>query len=204
MSGRVLNFSEFFGKYSSDTEKGLDDIKGATSNFEDGFDDDTYEQNPIGPNRPVSGGEELTPAQPGEAGAPTFSSTPDEGMNAPEEEEAAETPEVENTEETEESPEKEEEKEETEEVPEPEAGANPKEDKKVEEAFNFKRVKGFKSYLLESDHGAEYLYDEDWSDDSWKEDHEESGDDFISHVDHECENCGAPNDEYGATCGCNM
>jgi hypothetical protein len=202
MPGRILNFSEFFGKYSKDTEKNLDDFTNASSNFEEGFDDETYNQNQIGPNRPVAGGTEVTPPQPGETGAPKFTSQPDVEMNAPEEEELEETPEEE-TKETPEAPEEEE----GDETPEPEMGANPEESKedkeKVEES---KLVKGFHQFISES-----YYYDSDYlSDDDWKETQEEEYEEDNDHNKemHDeygyCEDCGEPHDEFGSTCGCNM
>ena len=199
MPGRILNFSEFFGKYSKDTEKNLDDFTNAASNFEEGFDDETYNQNQIGPNRPVAGGTEVTPPQPGETGAPKFTSQPDTEMNAPEEEELEETPTEQAADETEEAPEAPEEEEEGDETPEPEIGANPEEDtEKVEES---KLVKGFHQFISES-----YYYDSDYlSDDDWKEDRFDDGDDTEIYDKHGyCEDCGEPNDEFGSTCGCNM
>lgn len=66
MPGRVLNFFEFSDKYSSGeaTEKDLQDVTAAAANFTDGFDDSTYDQPEIKPNRPVSGEYESTPTQP--------------------------------------------------------------------------------------------------------------------------------------------
>ena len=203
MPGRILNFSEFFGKYSKDTEKNLDDFTNAASNFEEGFDDETYNQNQIGPNRPVAGGTEVTPPQPGETGAPKFTSQPDVEMNAPEEEELEETPE-----ETKETPEAPEEEEDGDETPEPEIGANPEEDtEKVEES---KLVKGFHQFISESYYyDSDYLSDDDWNeeeeDEDWKEDRFDDGDDTEIYDKHGyCEDCGEPNDEFGSTCGCNM
>ena len=102
MPGRVLNFNEFSDKYSSGSNEpsNIDDIKNASSNFEEGFDDDTYDQPQIGPNRPVSGNYETTPASPGEEGSPAFSSQNTQEMNAPEEMESDE-PENEESEEEE-------------------------------------------------------------------------------------------------------
>ena len=202
MPGRILNFSEFFGKYSKDTEKNLDDFTNAASNFEEGFDDETYNQNQIGPNRPVAGGTEVTPPQPGETGAPKFTSQPDTEMNAPEEEELEETPTEQAADETEEAPEAPEEEEEGDETPEPEMGANPEESKEDEEKVEeFKLVKGFHQFISES-----YYYDSDYlSDDDWKEDRFDDGDDTEIYDKHGyCEDCGEPNDEFGSTCGCNM
>ena len=66
MPGRVLNFFEFSDKYSSGeaTEKDLQDVTSAAANFADGFDDSTYDQPEIKPNRPVNGEYETTPAAP--------------------------------------------------------------------------------------------------------------------------------------------
>jgi len=208
MPGRILNFSEFFGKYSKDTEKNLDDFTNAASNFEEGFDDETYNQNQIGPNRPVAGGTEVTPPQPGETGSPKFTSQPDTEMNAPEEEELEETPAEQSAEETEEAPEAPEE-EEGDETPEPEMGANPEESKEGEEKVEESRlVKGFHQFISESYHDADYLSD-DWNeeeeDEDWKEDRFDDGDDTEIYDEHGyCEDCGEPNDEFGSTCGCNM
>jgi hypothetical protein len=142
MPGRVLNFLEFSDKYSdgSDNQVSLDDIKNASSNFEEGFDEDTYDQPQIGANRPVSGEYEMTPSSPGETGAPSFTSDNSDDMNAPKENE-------ESDEEEEESEESEEEEEETSSKDEgnPEAGANPK--KKVDEGFTL--VKGFLQFVNE-------------------------------------------------------
>jgi len=66
MPGRVLNFFEFSDKYSntSATDRDLEDVTGAASNFADGFDDSTYDQPEIKPNRPVKGNYESTPSAP--------------------------------------------------------------------------------------------------------------------------------------------
>lgn len=148
MPGRVLNFLEFSDKYSTGSNEPLstDDIVNAPSNFEEGFDDATYDGPQIGPNRPVSGNYEVTPPSPGESGAPAFSATQPKDMNAPEEEE--EDDESEESEEADESDESEENEEDSEEKEEgnPEAGANPK--KKVEEGFRL--VKGFAQFVNES------------------------------------------------------
>jgi hypothetical protein len=142
MPGRVLNFLEFSDKYSNASSEptSIDDLTGAAANFEEGFDDETYDQPQIGPNRPVSGSYEATPSKPGEEGAPAFSSQNSTDMNAPEEEEDDEDDETE-----------EEETEEGEEVEEgnPEAGANPK--KKVDEGFTL--VKGFSQFINETYEG---------------------------------------------------
>jgi hypothetical protein len=136
----------------------------AASNFEDGFDETTYDQPEIKPNRPVAGNYEMTPDSPG---AESFGSFTSKEMDAPEDatddtdipaeaiiqddsevddtEDVEETEEVEDTEETEEADEEvdsddEEEKEEGN----PEAGANPK--KKVEESVF---VKDFGQFVNE-------------------------------------------------------
>jgi hypothetical protein len=191
MPGRILNFSEFFGKYSQDStdnKKGLSDIIGSSANFEEGFDQDSYNKTELGPNKPVQSGSEATPPIPGEVGSLSFNGQSDEDMNAPEEtqespeipEESTETPEESEEEEVDETDEEKEE----DETPEPEAGANP--DKKVEESIRFTGVKGFKEFVNEME-GAEYLHDDDWSDNT-------------------CPGCNQPIEyvEEGAVCGCNM
>lgn len=152
MPGRVLNFLEFSDKYSNGSNEPLsvDDIANASSNFEEGFDEETYDQPQIGPNRQVAGNYEITPAGPGEDGTPAFSAEHTDDMNAPEENaehEAEESPseEAAEHEEGEEEAEEESENEEEEEEGNPEAGANPK--KKVEEGFTL--VKGFTQFVNE-------------------------------------------------------
>lgn len=232
MPGRVLNFSEFFGKYSSETgeEKNLDSFTQSSTNFEEGFDDATYDQNPLGPNRPVSGSMDATPAQPGETGAPAFSSKLDTSMNAPEEQEIPdESEEIESeeseTEETEEVESDEDEIEDSEEndIPEPEAGENPKKEK-VEETKGFSGLKGFKQFINESygeEFGEENFDDEDdfkfnalspdydYGDEDWSDEFEgEYGmnpeEDAMD--DEFCPNCGTEigYSPEGASCGCNM
>jgi type IV secretory pathway VirB10-like protein len=219
MPGRVLTFGEFSNKYSDGNSEpaSVEDIANAASNFEEGFDEETYDQPEIKPNRPVSGNYEMTPAGPGEEGAPNFSADNTEEMNAPQEEESEESEE----EEKEESEESEEEKEESEEIEEgnPEAGANPKE--KVEEGFTL--VKGFTQFINE-DHG-DYpsFYDED---DEYFEECPECGGEgcrscnYEGHIPlrdtgeyahnygegDECPECGEVplSNEYGMSCGCNM
>jgi hypothetical protein len=142
MPGRVLNFLEFSDKYSNGSAEptSVDDIKNAAANFEEGFDEETYDQPQIGPNRPVAGNYEVTPATPGEEGSPAFSASNTEDMNAPQENEemkGEESPEEEETDEESEEDEKEEGN--------PEAGANPK--KKVEEGITL--VKGFSQFVNE-------------------------------------------------------
>jgi hypothetical protein len=204
MSERVLNFSEFFTKYSGDKEKSLGDITQASSNFEMGFDETTYDQKPIGPNRPEAGSMEATPPSPGGAGAPAFSFSQDEEMNAPEEDEddtyaTEEQPEEEEDEEYEEEDDTDEE-EEDDDVPEPEkSGANPKkkEEKEANESSRF--VKGFARFINET---YEYEgYEEETCPDCGHSYEEcECG----SMGEESCPDCGTPFDEFGANCGCNM
>ena len=198
MPGRVLNFTEFSDKYSNGSNEpaSVEDITNAASNFEEGFDEETYDQPQIGPNRPVAGNYEMTPATPGEEGAPTFSDNNTEEMNAPdgsEEHEEAESPEEEEAEHEEGGSEEGETEEEETEEGNPEAGANPK--KKVEEGITL--VKGFAQFVNEN-HGdyPRYFMDEE-SDEDDHEDHEE---------DDTCELCGEVpiSNEYGYSCGCNM
>jgi hypothetical protein len=190
MPGRVLNFLEFSDKYSNGSTEpaSVDDIKNAAANFEEGFDQETYDQPQIGPNRPVAGNYEATPAKPGEEGSPAFSANNTKDMNAPQEDE--ESPEEEEGE----ADEEEEDEDETEEGN-PEAGANPK--KKVEESVTL--VKGFAQFINE-DHG-DYpnLFDE--SDYMPDDECEDCGED-----DDTCEECGEVpiSNEYGYSCGCNM
>jgi hypothetical protein len=192
MPGRVLNFLEFSDKYSNGTSEPLsvDDIANASSNFEEGFDEETYDQPQIGPNRQVAGNYESTPAGPGEEGSPAFSAEHTEDMNAPEESAAPETEESSSEEETEpaedESEEGEEPETEEDEEGNPEAGANPK--KKVEESFTL--VKGFSQFINETiDESDEYM-------------HKHKSDMYAE----ECEECGETpiSNEYGTSCGCNM
>ena len=202
MPGRVLNFLEFSDKYSNagSEPSTVDDLANAASNFEEGFDDETYDQPQIGPNRPVAGNYEATPAGPGEEGAPAFSAENTEDMNAPaeesEEDETEETEENESEEETE--GEETEESEEDVEEGNPEAGANPK--KKVEEGFSL--VKGFSQFVNESYSGyGDYPEGFDDSD--------EYGEDYHDHEEEEeeeCSMCGEIpiSNEYGYSCGCNM
>ena len=228
MPGRILNFSEFFGKYSKDSgakEKNLDTFTQSSANFEEGFDKDTYDQTQLGPNKPVAGGSDTTPALPGEAGAPQFSSTPAEEMEAPEateteEQEENETPEATETEE----------QEGTEETPEPEAGANPEEDTEEEakpavtESRKFKGIMNFAQFVNESN----FNYKTDFLGNEEEEEHEKPDfdyrKDFLGNEEEEecetcgdqqyssefeddensCPNCREPYNEYGANCGCNM
>jgi hypothetical protein len=187
MPGRVLNFSEFFGKYSSEPsgEKNLDNFTQSSSNFEEGFDDSTYDQNQLGPNRPVSSEIEVTPVKPGETGSPKFSSNIDKSMDLPED--MPETTELEE----EPEPKKSLEKPEDETTPEPEIGLNPK-SKKSNESF---QINGFTEFIMESDDFEEEpdeLPEYDESDDS-------------EFNDSMCQNCGIEigYSPEGASCGCN-
>ena len=203
MQGRVLNFLEFSDKYSSGSNEPatVDDIANASSNFEEGFDETTYNQPEIKANRPISGEYEMTPAMPGSEGAPSFSTENTEDMNAPEETsiESQEEVEIEDSEasnedeEKEEEDENEEEDDSEEEIEEgnPEAGANPK--KKVEEGFTL--VKGFAQFVNEA--GYEYLPRESSSREDYYFDNED---------DDTCLDCGEVplRNEYGVSCGCNM
>ena len=85
---RVLNYSEFAGKYSKESQQDMaasySEFSKAADNFQEGFDDDTYEDGQTGPKRPLNIGTEETPIQPGETGSPAFS-TEHEGMESPEE-----------------------------------------------------------------------------------------------------------------------
>ena len=86
MSDRVLNFGEFSSKYAKASDKGLNDLTKSFANFEVGFDDESYNQQQIGPNKPISKESEKTPASPGEAGSPKFTSNVDPELDSPNEE----------------------------------------------------------------------------------------------------------------------
>ena len=187
MSERVLNYSEFSKKYASGkTDRSLDDLKGSAANFEEGFDDDTYDGN-IGPNRPVASSDATTPAQPGDDGT-SFDSDMDMELNPPEEitepeivapedgeedlepadddaiegdEDETDEPEAEPAEEVEaaeeddeeeDAPKKEkkeddEDNDEDEDIPEPEAGANPKKPKIIEESNQSPNLMSFNKFF---------------------------------------------------------
>lgn len=157
MPGRVLNFLEFSDKYSNGSTEpsSVDDIKNAAANFEEGFDEETYDQPQIGPNRPVAGNYEATPAGPGEEGSPAFSADNTEDMNAPQENEEEPADSVEEPDEDDDS------EEDDVEEGNPEAGANPK--KKVEEGITL--VKGFSQFINENygDYPSQDDSDEDIS-----------------------------------------
>ena len=76
---RVLNFSEFNDKYSNDSEPTINDFQTASDNFSSAFDAESYDTNQLGPNRPVSGGDEALPAE-----SKGFNPNPSSDMNAPE------------------------------------------------------------------------------------------------------------------------
>jgi hypothetical protein len=86
MAERVLNFSEFAGKYSQDSKDDSSassdyvEFSKTSDRFSDAFDDSTYDQPQLGPKRPVSGSATPSPAQPGEEGAPSFTSSPSDDM----------------------------------------------------------------------------------------------------------------------------
>lgn len=132
MPGRVLTFFEFSDKYSNGeaTEKDLQDVTSAASNFSDGFDDSTYDQPELKPNRPVNGGYETTPNSP-----TGFNPEQSDQMDIPEGEETDEE-ETEETEEAEEDDEKD------------KAKGNPEESNESNESKRI--VKSFTSYVNES------------------------------------------------------
>lgn len=87
-NNRVLNFSEFGKKYSQESAQDVaasySEFAKSSDNFQEGFDEDTYEEGQSGPKRPISSGLEETPSHPGEESSPNFSSDAPEGMEAPE------------------------------------------------------------------------------------------------------------------------
>ena len=87
MQNRILNFSEFFEKYSKpeNKENSIDTVTKSYSNFEDGFDETTYDKTELGPNKPISGDIEATPVPP-----TSYNPEKDETMEAPSEEEETE------------------------------------------------------------------------------------------------------------------
>jgi hypothetical protein len=202
MSNRVLNFSEFNTKYSSETSTpaNASDMANAAANFEEGFDDSTYDQPQIGPNRPVSGNYDITPASSGIA----FNENPSDDMNAPAEGDDQNWPGAmaEEVEDDENEPE------EVEEDEEDDDEGNPENEEIVEESYSV--VKGFIQFINESD---EYYADEDetgygMNPDSYEDDDDETGYGMNpdSYEDDEsfCSGCGAVGDKYGYNCGCNM
>jgi hypothetical protein len=207
MSNRVLNFSEFNTKYSSETSTpaNASDMANAAANFEEGFDDSTYDQPQIGPNRPVSGNYDITPASSGLA----FNENPSDDMNAPaEDDQNWPGAMAEAGEDDENEPEEvEDDENEPEEVEDDDEG-NPENEEIVEESYSV--VKGFIQFINESD---EYYADDDetgygMNPDSYEDDEDETGYGMNpdSYEDDEsfCSGCGAVGDKYGYNCGCNM
>lgn len=129
---RVLNYSEFAGKYQKNAEQDIaasySEFSKASDNFQEGFDEDTYEDGQAGPKRPIASGEEATPA------APDSMPTPTQGMEAPAEEHEEEIEHEEYEEEVEDEEPSEEEYEEDEEFEggDPEAGEEEEEDEDEE------------------------------------------------------------------------
>ena len=225
MPGRVLNFLEFSDKYSGgDNEFSLDDMKNASSNFEEGFDDDTYNLPEIGANRPVSGEYETAPS----SDDSTFSEENSDEMNAPsdepiesvptndsqtndesdeDEEEESDEDEEEESDEDEEEESDDEEEEELEEGN-PEAGANPK--KKVDESITL--VKGFHAFINENHYDEHGDYsEEDYSEEDYSDEYGDysEDDEYGMYPEEEEECCSACGEvpienEYGYSCGCNM
>jgi len=190
MPGRVLNFSEFYSKYSKEenTEKSLDSVIQAPSNFEQGFDEETYDQKEIGPNRPISGSYEETPVQPGEKDSFSFSSTVDSSMDAPKKEET-------NDDDSEiklDDSDKTEVDSKDDETPEPELGANPK----------FKKKKKKKKKKVKKDKGEEE--DKDKEKDSSNKIEESNRfltfDQFVN--EEECSKCKSCDESDGLCEGC--
>lgn len=81
-NNRVLTHSEFAAKYNHQSEQDIassySEISNASDNFQEGFDDSTYEEGQTGPKRPLSQGAEETPDAPNRM--PT---EPTKGMAAP-------------------------------------------------------------------------------------------------------------------------
>ena len=119
MPGRVLNFSEFSSKYSTDQKQdaaaSFDTFSNSADNFKEGFDKETYGKPEAGPNRPIATGSEQTPAQPGEEGAPKFNPSAEDDTDLETKAPTAEPAD--------------------DETPEPEMGANPKGKKKTNESL---------------------------------------------------------------------
>jgi hypothetical protein len=214
MADRVLNFSEFQSKYSEETEQdaaaAYSDMSTAADNFSDGFDEDTYEENPIGPKRPVASGED-TPVQPGEAGAPAFDPNATSGTEFPDEEEV-----VDDSEETEVNPvygeydedgggnpeEEDEDIDEDEEDEEDEDEEDEEdEDEESNESFSWGKrvVESFHEFSTSNRHGGEYdtISDEieliDFDDSDYEDDHQRDDQHDHQHDDEcfvKCKACG--------------
>lgn len=88
-TNRVLNFSEFGKKYSQDSENDIaasySEFSSSADNFQEAFDDDTYEDGQTGPKRPIASGSEETPAEPS-----GFNQEEPDEMQAPEYDESEE------------------------------------------------------------------------------------------------------------------
>jgi|694.fasta_scaffold55724_7 hypothetical protein len=198
MPGRVLNFFEFSDKYSSGeaTEKDLQDVTSAAANFADGFDDSTYDQPEIKPNRPVNGEYATTPASP-----TGFNPESSKEMAAP----------VQKTEEPNDS-EEEDDDDEDEKDEEVEEG-NPEESNE-----SMKYAKSFRGYVNEmySDYAADEKDPESGMPYTMEPDstlgldpYEVDGADSFGYYpegEDVCPDCGEDlvEDEYGVNCGCNM
>ncbi len=200
MPGRVLNFFEFSDKYSSGeaTEKDLQDVTSAAANFADGFDDSTYDQPEIKPNRPVSGEYENTPAQPAE-----FNPEASKEMAAP----------VQKTEDAEDVEEEDEDDDDAENDDEAENG-NPEESNE-----SMKYAKSFRGYVNEmysdyageeEDPDSEMPYTMEPDSTLGLDPYEVDGADSFGYYpdggEEVCPDCGEEysEDEYGVNCGCNM
>jgi hypothetical protein len=193
MSGRVLNFFEFSDKYSTGNTDplGVDSMSSASANFEEGFDDSTYDQPELGPKRPVAGNYEATPAAPGEQGVPAFSQGEKSGMAVPEETDEDET--------TTFPSEYEEDEDEDDDSGNPEGEEDAEEDETEEVEESFTLIKGFGQFVNEAYEG--FTGDSEESEEEYgmyPEDDDYEGDEEF------CSNCGAMGDEYGYSCGCNM
>ena len=81
-TNRVLNFSEFGKKYSQDAENNIaasySEFSTSSDKFQDGFDEDTYEDGQAGPKRPIQIDSSETPDAP-----QGFNTTPSDDMDAP-------------------------------------------------------------------------------------------------------------------------
>jgi hypothetical protein len=209
MPGRILNFSEFYSKYSkSKKELTLDNVVNSPSNFEDGFDDSTYDQEQIGPNRPIKQSGIPAPSNPGEGGIPKFNTKKEASMEAPEDDEEDDDDE----EEFEADPEK--------------SSANPKKEEPMKtnessKIWSFSQFKRVNEYLDETGDTNEYGSDpygeyggsyeenpEEYGSNPFEEDFDEYGDPYEEDI---CQDCGDPYEGSMAasanpgmkTCGCN-
>ncbi len=91
-NNRVLNHSEFAAKYNQQSEQDIaasySEMESASDNFQEGFDETSYEDGQTGPKRPIAQGNQETPDSPD-----SMPTQPTEGMAAPTEEEDHITPE---------------------------------------------------------------------------------------------------------------